>query len=222
MRRPGTLRAWRVVRLACAAHLTQRLRRACLGHVVGAVPVELRACHGVGQAWDLLQQPVEHPLLVPEHGLGQTLGLGISGAACESGQRGVGGDLEGLRGARVLGVLEHLLLAAGSANQVERGLGQRQGLPDEALQGTESDLERVAALTQLGQPDLETLGVPPRLLKVGLQPVAVLALGGHRDLRLELAHERQLRTMGLVQVLHDLLLLLLSHEKSLSVGGSRR
>ena len=41
--------------------------------------------------------------------------------------------LQRLRGARVLGVLEHLLLAAGSANQIERGLGQRQGLPNEAV-----------------------------------------------------------------------------------------
>ena len=59
---------------------------------------------------------------------------------------------------------------------------------------------------------LDTLGVPPRLLKVGLQSVAVLTLGGHRDLRLQLAHERQLGAMGLVQVLHDLLLLRLVHE----------
>ena len=180
-------------------------------HVIGAVPVELRPRHGVGQPRDLLQKPVEHPLLVPEHGLGQTLGLGVSGAACEPGQRRVGGDLKRLRRARVLGVLEHLLLATASANQIERGLRQRQSLPNKALQGTQSGLKRVVALPQLGQPALETLGVPPGLLKVGLQPVAVLTPGGHRNLRLQLAHERQLRTMGLVQVLHDLLLLLLIH-----------
>ena len=136
--------------------------------------------------------------------------------AGESGQRRVGGDLKRLGRARVLGVLQHLLLATASANQIERGLGQRQSLPDKALQGTQSGLKRVVALPQLGQPALETLAVPPGLLEVGLKPVAVLTPGGHRNLRLQLAHERQLRTMGLVQVLHDLLLLLLSHKITLS------
>ena len=81
--------------------------------------------------------------------------------------------------------------------------------PITALDGAQSDLQRVVALPQLAQAALEALGVPARLVEVGLQPVAVLAPGGHRDLGLQLAHQRQLRAVGLVQVLHDLLLLLL-------------
>ena len=224
---PGTLRAWRARALRLplppargalcrAADLTQRVSRARLGDVVGALAVELRPRHGVGETRDLLQQPVEHLLLVSEHRLGEPLGLGVTRGAREPDKRGVGGDLQRLRRAAVLGVLEHLLLAPGPANEIERGLGQRQRLADEALERAQTGLERVVALPQLAQPDLDALGVPPRLAKVALQPIAVPTLRGHRDLRLQLPHQRQLCAMRLVQVLHDLLLLLLVHEVKLS------
>jgi hypothetical protein len=54
---------------------------------------------------------------------------------------------------------------------------------------------------------------------MGLQTVAVLALGGHRDLGLQLTHQRQLRAMGLVEVLDDLLLLLLTQKSQLRFDG---
>src|SRR4051794_291042 len=58
---------------------------------------------------------------------------------------------------------------------------------------------------------------------MGFQAVAVTAAGGHRDLRLQLANQPQLRAVGLVQILDDLLLLLLTHEslqsKMLNVPG---
>ena len=62
--------------------------------------------------------------------------------------------------------------------------------------------------SELAEAALDALGVPASLAEVGLQPVAVLAARGHRDLRLKLAYKRELRAVGLVQVLHDLLLLL--------------
>ena len=76
-------------------------------------------------------------------------------------------------------------------------------------------------MPQLAQAVLETVGVPACLLQMGLQPIAVAAPRGHRDLRLQLAHQRQLRAVGLAQVLHDLLLLLLTH-KSLQVQCRNR
>ena len=50
------------------------------------------------------------------------------------------------------------------------------------------------------------------LLKMLLQPAAIAALWRHRDLRLKLAHQSQLGGVGLVEVLHDFLLLLLTQD----------
>ena len=197
------------------ADLADGVGRAGLRHVVGALAVELGAGHRVGQARDLPQETVEHLLLVSEYRVGQPLGLAVARDPREPGQGGVGGDLLRLGGARVLGVLEHLLLAAAAANEVDRRLGQRQPLPDHRLDQAETDLERVVALPELAQATLDALGVPASLAEVGLEPVAVLAARGHGDLGLKLAHQRKLRAVGLVQVLHDLLLLLLTHECSL-------
>ena len=119
---------------------------------------------------------------------------------------GVGRDLQRLGGAGVLGVLEHLLLAAGPADEIERRLGQRQRLPGDALGDAAQELQRVAALAQLAQPRLHALGVVARLTQVRLQPAAIRAAGRHRDLRLQHAHERHLAGVRFIEVLHDLLL----------------
>ena len=139
---PGTLRAWRAVRLACpvprravrfcsSAHLTHHVDGARLGHVVGGLAGEFRLCHGVGEARHLLQQAVEHPPLGSQHRICEPLGLVVARGVREPGQGGVGCDLLRLGRARVLGVLEHLFLVAAAPNQIERGLSQRQSLPEE-------------------------------------------------------------------------------------------
>ena len=81
-------------------------------------------------------------------------------------------------------------------------------LPDHRLDQAETNLQRVVALPKFAETPLDALGVPASLVEMTLEPVAVLATGRHRDLRLELAHQRDLRSVRLVQVLHDLLLLL--------------
>ena len=65
-----------------------------------------------------------------------------------------------------------------------------------------SGLRAVAELAHAG---LEPLGVVARLTQVPLEPRAIRAAGGHRDLRLEHAHEPELAGVGLVEVLQDLL-----------------
>ena len=57
------------------------------------------------------------------------LGL-VSGDTCELwGDRRVGGDLQGLRRARVLGVLKHLLLATGAATRLSGVLVNAKACP---------------------------------------------------------------------------------------------
>ena len=85
-------------------------------------------------------------------------------------------------------MLEHLLLAARSPDDIERSLGERKRLTSHRLDHTHPKLERIAALTKLSQPLLDAPGVLAGFPKMLLQPVAIAALWRHRDLRLKLAH----------------------------------
>ena len=122
-------------------------------------------------------------------------------------ERGVGRDLEGLGRAGVLGVFEHLLLAAGAAQKVERRLAEREHLAGR-LDRADDHHQRVGALVQLLQSARDALGVVARLVEVRLEAGAVAAARRHRDLRLQHADEGVLGGVRLVEVLDDLLLAL--------------
>jgi hypothetical protein len=80
------------------------------------------------------------------------------------------------------------------------------------LDHTHPQLERIAALTRLPQPLLDAPGVMASFPKMLLKHAAIAALRRHRDLRLKLAHQSQLGGVSLVEVPHDLLLLLLTQD----------
>ena len=133
-------------------------------------------------------------------------GLVVADGAGQALERRVGGDLQRLGGAGVLGVLEHLLLAAGAAQEIERRLAERERLADDRLDDADDRHQRVAALPSALQAAPDAVGVVARLAQVRLQRGAVGAARRHRDLRLQHAHERLLGGVRLVEVLHDLLL----------------
>ena len=141
--------------------------------------------------------------------------------AGEALERRVGGDLQRLGGAGVLGVLEDLLLAAGAAQQVDRRLADRERLADDGLGETEDRAERAAAAAERLAPATDALGMVARLAQMGLERAAVGAARRHRDLRGEDAHERALVGVRLVEVLKDLRLGCIHRFVLLSSAGRR-
>jgi hypothetical protein len=133
-------------------------------------------------------------------------GLTVADRAGQALERGVGGDLQRLGRARVLGVLEHLLLAAGAAQEVKRGLADGQHLAEHVLPEADHRRHRAGAGVQLAEPLRDRRGVPASLGEVLLQGGPVAAAGRHGNLGLEHANESVLAGPGLGQVLHDLLL----------------
>src|SRR3954451_12035181 len=185
---------------------THAVSGARLGHVIGRVVLDVGADDGLGELGQLTHDALEHLLLVLADRGRQFRGLPVADQARELLQRRVGRDLQRLGSAGVLGVLEHLLLAARTADEIDGRLGQRERLTDHRLGEAAEDLQRVAALPQLAQSLLHALGVIARLAQVLLKPTAVAPPRGHRDLGLQHAHERHLGGVRFVEVLHDLLL----------------
>src|SRR6202012_4838581 len=99
------------------------------------------------------QDAGEHLLLVSKDAVSEIGRLDVADRACEPLDRGVGRDLQRLGGAGVLGVLEDLLLTAGAAHQIKRGLAERQRLTECTLpevkdgrEGVRTLIERVEAI----------------------------------------------------------------------------
>src|SRR4051812_31839141 len=181
------------------------IRRSGVGHAIARLPADVGPDDGLGELRDLAQHALEHALLVAADRRRQPCRLVIGDRAGQPLERRVGGDLEGLGGARVLGVLEDLLLAARSAQQVERGLAERYGLADDALDEADGGCQWIAAAAEVLQPRVDAARVVARLVEMALEAVPVAAARGHGDLRLQDAHQRELRREGLVEVLHDFL-----------------
>src|SRR4051794_6892407 len=171
--------------------------------------LDVRAGDRVGQLRDLLvQQPVEHALLVREDVLRELRGLAVAVRGGEPLDRGVRRDLERLGRAVVLGVLEDLLLAARPAHHVEGRLAEGERLADDGLGQADPGQQRVAAglgVKRVGAL-AHTVGVAAGLLEMLLDGGAGAAPGRHRDLALQDADQRALRRVRLLEVLHDLLL----------------
>ena len=214
---PGTLRAWRARALGRGGRLARGLlgRLAGLasgvggtggGDVVRGLALDVGTHDGVGQLRDLAHDALEHLLLVGADRRGQRGGLIVADGPRQALDRRVGGDLQGLGGAGVLGVLQDLLLAAGAAQEIERRLAERERLPDNGPGEAGDRHQRVGAVAETIEPVTDASGVLARLAEVRLQAGAVRPPRRHRDLRLQHADERLLGGMRLVEVLHDLLL----------------
>ena len=158
--RGGRLAAGVLGRLAGLAHGVGGTRGR---DVIGALALDIGAHHRLGQLGDLAQQALEHLLLVGADRRGQLGRLVVADRPCQALDRRVGRDLQALAGASVLGVLEHLLLAAGAAQQVERRLAQRERLPDDRLDGADYGHHGIRALAELLQAALDALRVLARL-----------------------------------------------------------
>src|SRR4051812_17533881 len=171
--------------------------------------LDVRAGDRVGQLRDLLvEQAVEHAPLVGEDVGRELRGLAVAVRGGEPLDRRVRRDLERLGRAVVLGVLEHLLLAARPAHQVERRLAEGERLADEGLGQPDPGLQRVAAGLRLQRVGAlaHALGVAAGLLEMLLERGAGAPARRHRDLALQDADERDLRRVGLLEVLPHLLL----------------
>ncbi len=139
------------------------------GDVVGRLALDVGIDDGLGQLGYLAQDALQHLLLLGENRRGHTGGLVIADRAREPLDRRVRGDLERLSGAGVLGVLEHLLLAAGAAEEIQRRLVEGDGLPNDVLPEADDGHERVRALAERLQAATDTSGVLTRLAEVRLQ-----------------------------------------------------
>src|SRR5579875_1483998 len=94
--------------------LTDGLGGPCPRGVIGGVAGQLGAGDGIGERRDLPPDPGEHALLVTTERARERPRRLIPDRRRQLLDRDVGGDLQRLGGGRVLRVLEHLLLAAGS------------------------------------------------------------------------------------------------------------
>ena len=112
-------------------------------------------------------------------------------------ERLVGDDLEHLCRTGVLGVLEQLLLAAGTAHEIQWRLAERHGLRNHGLGRSEDHRERISALAERLQACTDARGVVARLVQMGLERGTVGPVRGHGDLRLQVARQRLLRGMRL-------------------------
>jgi hypothetical protein len=128
--------------------LRRGIRGTGLGDVVGRIVLDVGADHGSGELGQLAHDPLEHLLLVGADRGGQLRRLLVADERGELLDRGVGRDLQRLGGAGVLGVLEHLLLAAGAAQEIERGLAQRERLRDSGLGQIDDRRQRIGAAAE--------------------------------------------------------------------------
>ena len=108
------------------------------GDVVHLLALELGADYVVNQLRKVLTEPIEHALLVFSNRGGERRCLLVTDPMRKVFQRPVGGDLERLGCALVLGVLEQLLLAALSAHEVQWPLAQGNRLAEQALDGADA------------------------------------------------------------------------------------
>src|SRR3712207_3587993 len=127
--------------------------------VVALASVDLSGDHIARELRGALAQAREHLLLLGAVLRGERGRHLVGELDRELLERVVGSDLERLGRALVLGVLQQLLLAGVAAEQVDRALGKREDLADEALDDAHSRLDEALADPELAEAPLE----PPRL-----------------------------------------------------------
>src|SRR5437763_4018580 len=167
---------------------------------------DLRRGHGLRE---LRNQPLEeagHALLLAPDALGELGRVLIAYRGGERLDRRVRGDLLGLVLELGLGVLQELLLLAGTTRDVQWPSRQRRRLVGRGLERVRRRHHAVATglAAELLDAPLDVARVRLRLLEMRLEPLLVRRPRGHRDVRLECGLQLLLLAISLVEVLHEL------------------
>ena len=154
--------------------------------------MHIGADNRVGELRDLAHHAGQHLLLVGADRGRELGGRFIPHRTGQVLERGIGRDLECLGRARILRVLQHLLLATAAPQQVKGHLGQRERLRQRVLRPAHRGLERVATRAEIGHTAIDATCVIAGLAQMLLQRGAIAPPRGHRDLRLEHLHQPKL------------------------------